>query len=189
MTFPPELHNLHAGQSVYIIGKGKSLRYLQRRHIGHGVVIAINQAILAVESLGIPNPIYSMQKDGESMIQPADTTTLLLQKGYSDLYYYDHPMRFVLDTEPTQMSVIDCIDLAEWMGCNRFVFIAFDSLTHDDYETYNVWIKQASLTDAGLNYEKNKAVILDRIHRLNYEFVTPEPVGVAPKFVGVDKNK
>jgi hypothetical protein len=58
------LGNLYAGQPVNIIGKGPSLQYLRAEYIGPGPVIAINQSIIKIEELNLPNPIFSMQKDG-----------------------------------------------------------------------------------------------------------------------------
>ena len=58
------LKGIHDGQTAWIVGKGPSLRYLKKTDFGPGPVITINSAIVAVESLGLENPVYSMQKDG-----------------------------------------------------------------------------------------------------------------------------
>jgi hypothetical protein len=58
------LRNLYTGETVWIVGKGPSLQYLRAEHIAPGPVIAINHAILQVEDINIPNPVFSMQKDG-----------------------------------------------------------------------------------------------------------------------------
>lgn len=58
------LKDKHKGQTCYIIGKGPSLRNLRAHHFGPGPVIVLNESIRYVQTLGLPNQIYSMQKDG-----------------------------------------------------------------------------------------------------------------------------
>ena len=58
------LRNRHPGQTCYIIGKGPSLVNLRAHHFGPGPVLVINESIRYVQTLGLPNQIYSMQKDG-----------------------------------------------------------------------------------------------------------------------------
>ena len=173
MTFPAELQNIHKGNTAYIVGKGASLARLSRMHVGKGVVLAINQAVIAIEALGLPNQTYSIQKDGLEMVEVFSTTALILQRGRSDGFYTEHPRRIIIDTDPSIMSIITCIDLGEWLGCNRFVFLCCDSLTHDDYNTYDVFTGKIARTRGSGNYEKNKADILERVQKCRFEFVTP----------------
>jgi hypothetical protein len=56
--------NKYIGKDIYIIGKGPSLHNLKKEMIGPGIVITLNDAIQKIEELGLPNPVYSMQKDG-----------------------------------------------------------------------------------------------------------------------------
>ena len=58
------LENKHKDQTAWIIGKGPSLGFLKKEDIGEGIIITIKQAIIAIESLSLSNPIYSLQKDG-----------------------------------------------------------------------------------------------------------------------------
>ncbi len=58
------LKRKHAGTCAYIIGKGPSLMHLRAQDIGPGPVIVLNEAVAIVQQLGLPNPVYSMQKDG-----------------------------------------------------------------------------------------------------------------------------
>jgi len=56
--------DIYKGQAIWIVGKGPSLQYLTKEDVGSGPVITINEAIIKIEELDLPNPIYSMQKDG-----------------------------------------------------------------------------------------------------------------------------
>lgn len=71
--------NIYKGQTVWIIGKGPSLQYLTKKDIGLGPVITINQAIIKVEEFDLPNPIYSMQKDGGDRRRHKDSHPLILK--------------------------------------------------------------------------------------------------------------
>jgi hypothetical protein len=65
MTKPiAELRDVHTGETAYVIGRGRSLLDLRAEMIGPGPVIALNLALVHVRALNLPNPIYSMQKDG-----------------------------------------------------------------------------------------------------------------------------
>lgn len=59
-----EVKGIHKGQDVWIVGKGRSLEFIRKDHFGEGVIITLNQAIIAIESLCLPNFVYSSQKDG-----------------------------------------------------------------------------------------------------------------------------
>ncbi len=54
----------HAGETVWIIGKGPSLLNLTADTIGPGPVVTLNEAIVHVRTLNLPNAIYVFQKDG-----------------------------------------------------------------------------------------------------------------------------
>ena len=56
--------DIYKGQTLWIVGKGPSLQYLTKEHIGSGPVITINAAIVKIEELDLPNPIFAMIKDG-----------------------------------------------------------------------------------------------------------------------------
>lgn len=54
----------HPGETAWIVGKGPSLLRLTADMIGPGPVITINEAIVHVRTLHLPNTIYVFQKDG-----------------------------------------------------------------------------------------------------------------------------
>lgn len=124
------LKDRHKGQAVWIVGKGPSLANLKASDIGEGPVITLNQAILAVEPLGLPNLVYSMQKDGGARRRPSngeqnqcpdcdfsgqcgDTcgdmvrpkgAILLLHEHESKYCFPDYPKRHVLDWKAFGLS-------------------------------------------------------------------------------------
>lgn len=52
------------GATGYIVGKGPSVLSLKADAFGNGPIITLNEAMVAVEELGLENTIYAMQKDG-----------------------------------------------------------------------------------------------------------------------------
>lgn len=59
-----DLRNTHKNQAAYIIGKGPSLEYLRREHIGAGAVIALNQTIIRIQSFNLSNPFIVCKRMG-----------------------------------------------------------------------------------------------------------------------------
>jgi len=118
-----EFKGLFEGQVLWVIGKGPSLQYLAKEHIGPGPVITINQSIIKAEEIGLPNPVFSMQKDGGNrrrslsthnlspdcdytpncgdrcgrMIRPKQGATLLVHKHESLYCFPDYSPRYVFD--------------------------------------------------------------------------------------------
>jgi hypothetical protein len=135
----------HLNETAWIIGKGPSLVHLRKEHIGQGPVIAISEAIIPVEKLGIDNPIYAMQKDYDppehEPIAPPQYATLLVQerevagrhKDYKPRYVFDNPMDF--DMGMRVPSSITATKIAELLGCKRIVYISFDSCTQEEVAT------------------------------------------------------
>ena len=54
----------HSGEVGYIVGRGPSVINIKADDLGPGPIITLNHAIHYVEALDLPNPVYSMQKDG-----------------------------------------------------------------------------------------------------------------------------
>jgi hypothetical protein len=141
------LRGAHPGQTGQIVGKGPSLKYLTGEHFGPGPVLALNDAIIAVEWLGLSNPLYSLQKDGNPhhMTRPGDDVTLILQStpGYSSAWFPEHPQRLLVDpraelhfADDSVMSIRMGAAILRLMGCEQMVFISCDSLASDDLRTY-----------------------------------------------------
>ena len=143
----------HLGQTAWIVGKGPSLVRLSREHIGEGPVIAINEAIVAVETLELANTVYSMQKDADeydvsstpnvalSLFIPIKSATLLVHlhespnrlKEYSPRYVFDNVKDFGL--EWWECSGLVAIAVARLMGCSNMVYLCFDACMSGDRRT------------------------------------------------------
>ncbi|MCK4826625.1 hypothetical protein KA005_63395, partial [bacterium] len=134
-----KFRDIYKGQTMWIVGKGPSLQYLTKEHIGSGPIITINQALLKIEEIGFQNPIYSMQKDGGNrrkykfshpiilkpdcdyksdcgdicgdMIRPKQGATLLVHKHESLYCFADYSPRYVFDWAKLGLK------------CNRFSLV------------------------------------------------------------------
>ena len=74
-----EFRDIFKGQIAWIVGKGPSLQYLVKGDIGSGPVITINEAIIKIEEIGLPNPIFAMIKDGGDRRQYYHTNPAILK--------------------------------------------------------------------------------------------------------------
>ena len=190
-----ELKNKHQGEDVYIIGKGPSLQYLTKDMIGEGVVITINDAIVKIEELNLPNKIYAMEKDGwyvdnKPCFEPHDCsihsimpkedgkTTLLVHKHESLNCLPNFKPRLVFDNEEfglhfQHFSALSCIQIAKLMGCKKFYFISFDAYTHQDASTY---IPGKGITGVCHDYLRYPALMQPYLKDLDYKFIIPNNI-------------
>lgn len=174
-VFPDVLKDIHKSMPCFIVGKGASLEFLNATHFGYGIIIAINQSVLIVQDFGLRNSIYSIQKDGkEDMVQPNKNIALILQAGRSDTFYLSHPWRFVINSDPAEMSIITAIDMALWMGCVSFTFLCCDSLVSGDLQTHDPVTRTTEAKPYREKYRKHTQAIMKKIRQTNFTFVTPE---------------
>jgi hypothetical protein len=137
-----ELKNRYTGQTAYIVGKGPSLQYITKEIFGVGPVIALNEAIIAIESLNLSNDIYSMQKDKNDLGQsvPLKKATLLVHSHESLYRLEDYRPRYVFDNivdfdlKITDFSVLSSIGLAKLMGCVKVVLVSLDASVTGDIQ-------------------------------------------------------
>lgn len=186
-----QLKGAHQGQTVNIVGKGPSLRYLEKKHFGDGPVITLNHAILPVEALGLKNPVYSMQKDwgkcsGDCAaniakcvkVAPA-AATLLVSVHESAMCLPDYSPRLVFNLGDLGMpwntaSLFVAIAMAKYFGCEKYRLISCDAISGGDlraYEPASGIIDTAS--EAG--YMQQKRVAHEKfLPKIDHEFITPE---------------
>lgn len=169
------LRNIHTGQTVSIIGKGKSLQYIRPEHIEPGIVIALYQAIIPIEEMGLAYPIYSLQKDHADTVPKQ--ATLLLHLHESKDCLPDYQPRIIFDNNDfgipwNAFSQITAVKIAQFMGCNRVNFVCFDSFTTGSNATY---IPGKGITDPNHdNYQKQKVKIADFLLTFEHKFITPQ---------------
>jgi hypothetical protein len=181
------LHNLYPGQTAWIVGKGPSLQHLRAEHFGEGPIITINESILIVQELGLANPIFSMQKDGDAGLGRAvyprrDIPVILQRPGYSERSLPEHPVRIYVNPSQdlnllhSEMSVRLCIRIAKLMGCTKIVFVCCDSLVNGDMRRLDVEGRTIVPANSGA-YMFVKPLVLKDVETMEHDFVLPkEPV-------------
>lgn len=193
-----ELRGKYAGQTAWIVGKGPSLACLSADHFTDtGPVLTMNEAILVVQELGIPNPLYSMQKDGchqlpveqqcgamclmqSPMVYPhPDVTVILQDPGFSEICLPLHarklwvdPQRELKFREATEMSVLMCIRLAKIMGCGMVKLVSCDSM-NGDYRTIDVHTKESELNMYSGHYAHVVPQVREMLHGVPHAIITP----------------
>jgi len=133
------LRGIHTGQTATVVGRGPSLLTLGPTAFTTGPVLALNHSILEVRKLRLPNPLYSMQKDG-CLVEPQPPETLILSTAQSRKCFSSYPSRYVIDVHklgmPTWgMSATFAVGMAHVMGCSRVRFLACDGFTNGDFRT------------------------------------------------------
>jgi len=136
---PHPLTNAHQGQTATIVGRGPSLLGLTVQDFGLGPVLALNHAILTIRQLDLPNPLYSMQKDG-CLVAPQAPETLILSVAQSQKCFPAYEPRYTFDVTRfglprTCMSLTFAVALSKLMGCSQARLLAFDAYTAKDFRT------------------------------------------------------
>jgi hypothetical protein len=139
-AFP--LRGVHAGQTATVVGRGPSLLKLTASDFklsSSGPVLALNHAILTIRKLHLPNPLYSMQKDG-CLVAPMPPETLILSQAQSGRCFADYAPRYVVDVRKlglpvTAMSTSFAVAMAHVMGCSKVRMLACDAYTNGDFRT------------------------------------------------------
>ena len=180
-----DLKGKFKGQTAYIIGKGPSLKYLSKEDFTEGgLVIPLNEAIKIAENISLPSTftIMSQQKDGkpECMVQP-ENAPLLLHEQESKDWFPEHPERYIFDIEKDYNvkqcpSVVAAIEFAKLTGCNKIVFMCFDSYT-DDIDDYPDDSRLGKLHSVKWRIEHLKAqklTIPEHTKDIETEFIKPE---------------
>src|ERR1019366_3134379 len=146
--------------TAVVVGKGPSLLELTAADFPpDAIVITLNQAIITVRLLGLPNRIYCAQKDGcrsrrtnqmpppghicppeSDMILPMPPETVLLSSAESPTCFWDYRPREVIDVEAllpgrrwfTPSSPVAASYAVKVLDCDSLVFLAHDSFMDGD---------------------------------------------------------
>lgn len=179
-----ELAGRHAGETAYIVAKGPSLTRLDAGCFGPGPILTLNEAILPVQTMGLANPIYSLQNDGTVTI-PAGGVTLLTNSACP----YDASPHLEWNAEAMGLGghqalvILVAIELAKLMGCASLVVLCADSLTSRDLRTcthtsadeYRVCLEQdqgSGMWSAPV-YEGMASAVLAGLASIDHVLVTP----------------
>lgn len=152
------LRDRHTGETAWIVGKGPSLGRLRASDIGPGPVIAINEAIAVVQNLGLPQQVYSFQKEGceardengarpcgscaqfgwrrDPLVDPYPGIAVVLDQYFASWCFHGRENRYVYETgafgygeTPHIMSVFEAIPFARYLGASEIVMLCFDAMT------------------------------------------------------------
>jgi hypothetical protein len=151
-----ELAERHRGETAWIVGRGPSLLELTAADIGPGPVIALNNAIVQVRALALPNPLYSLQKDGcyggavpledrwpcgscprAPIVAPRPPETLLVSADEAPWCLETYVPRYTftvysLGLPAANMSAPVAVQLARLMGARAIVMVAHDAYRSGD---------------------------------------------------------
>jgi hypothetical protein len=197
-----DLKDQYAGMPGYVVGKGPSLEHLRLSHFEMELspVIVLNDAILKVQTLELPNDIYSLQKDGcghrliseqckpdcgerPHMVYPSDPDiTIIQQRVYSPYCLPRWKNKIWIEAvaelginEPAEMAVIMAIEIARLMGCDKIIMVACDSLVNsNELRTYDPRSGESQVTTAGKFYAFARKRILRRLEKTEYQIIIPE---------------
>lgn len=189
----------HAGETAWIVGKGPSLERIRASDFGPGPVLTLNQAIVPVQQLGLPQQIYALQLDGcdirdeagnrpcgscaplgwrrEPLTNPYPGIATVFVRGFSSWCLHGRGNRFVIDqefyAEPSTPSTLQAIALAKLMGCTRIVIVACDSLTSGTTETLYSGDDPDALAILQTNLAWTLPRVLDALANIPHEYLTP----------------
>lgn len=133
-----DLAGKYKGERLIVIGRGASLALLRKQHIPAGPLIAINQAILAVEKLDPPNDLYSMQKD---KLFTLSTDAPLLLHTPESAKGLDFPGAYEWNNKDYHLetitpSVASCVAIAKLWGCKEILFLCCDAAVTGSIEAH-----------------------------------------------------
>lgn len=128
------LTGAHRGPPCYIVGKGPSLDRLKASAFvwPDAPVIAINEAITKVEWLELPNPVYSLQQDGNPACMRRPKRSPLILGPRSKDWFPEHPRRIYFEPEALGIradafTAESAIAIADLFNVERLIMIAFDA--------------------------------------------------------------
>lgn len=156
------------------MGKGFSLNKVSRACFlfSDSPIIVIGEAIKIIESLDLPNKLISLQKDTFSVVGVKWQTQLLLHIHESAVGIDCHQNELFdnkeLGLEINDFSAHTAIRIAQWMGCNEFYFVSFDSITKNDYRSLN-----GKMPTWWENYKIQANKMKEFIKPLKHHWITP----------------
>ena len=200
-----DLRNRYYGQTAWIVGRGPSLLKVTKEHFGVGPVIALNESIQNIGSLGLPNKLFNIWRNGDP---PADLLTCLPQG--TTLLLCDNPVlkdppsstmftnwlprntfeckRDLGCSPPATFSMKAALEIAvRVMGCTKVNFVSFDSCTTGDARTV---LKSSFIRSEYRpgDYDEQCQIIAKRVKEMGIEttWVTPGEKDIVP-WTGIAK--
>ncbi len=162
------LKDLYPGGTLHVIGSGPSLAQLSPDQVGEGPVVAINYAIRTVETMGLPNPVYSMQKDQAFTLCDAPVLAHLVESARNDdfgEFVFDCVGDFGIPYNAP--SVVVALHFARWFGCEKAVYHCCDSFCGDfrSYDGYSV-----TQDNRAIQYVHHRGMVEREAERMGMEW-------------------
>lgn len=144
------LKGAYAGQTAWIVGRGPSLLNVTKEAFGAGPVICLNEAIINISGLRLPNDVYTLWRNGDVLPDlPKHGAAMLLCENPvrpdppSATLYPDYDRRYIFECRrdlgcdpPATFTMLAALEIAvRIMGCTKIVFVSFDSCTVGDVRT------------------------------------------------------
>jgi hypothetical protein len=177
-----ELRPQFEGKVCHIVGKGPSLDFLRTEHFTDGPIIALNEAIYAVEELELQNT-YCLQQDEKlrATCLPkrspifVSTKAANYYRNVEDAYLFQN---IAIGLKPHALSVSAAITIARMLGAKKFKLLCFDACINKN-TSYAKRIKYASTRGGSPDrFHSHRAKILKRAHPLQIQWIIPEALAV-----------
>jgi hypothetical protein len=168
-----DFKNKYQGMACYIVGKGPSLDKINiDLFLPSLPILCLNEAIIIVRNLRLPNPIFSFQVDYQPVNYNLDTDIVIAHINAAESHK-EHPNLHIIETQkwPLTLSPIKAIHFAHYCGCNRLLLLGMDALRGINGYASNV--KPFIHTKEYLKSTCSASRILRVIKSLNltYEFI------------------
>lgn len=130
------LQPIFVGKRCYIVGKGPSLDRIKKKDFPdtNAPIIALNESVLEVEKLDIPNPIFGLQQDSKLRDTCYPETAGIFVSQKSVPFYEGKPRVYAFSSLTyglaiNSLSVLAAMAIARSFGVKGFYFVCFDAAT------------------------------------------------------------
>jgi hypothetical protein len=129
------LRDVYKDLPVYIVGKGPSLDKITAADFKNPAapILAINESVMIINALELPNPVYLVQGDGGLNIELGSAIPVL---GICVMHLYPESVeRYIFRSEmfgygvSARLSVEMAVHIGGLMGCSEAFLMAFDACT------------------------------------------------------------
>jgi hypothetical protein len=189
---------------VYIVGKGRSLKFVSKETFGDGIIITLNESVFAIEKLNLHNTIFSMQKDGAirkndigeficinectcarnnlsdcpfGMIKPTKKETILLVSESNSIECYtDYEPRFVFDNSEYNLKWDEPSVLTAIEMSKQIGAKKIILVSFDSFTSGDNMklLSQSGLVQEDLGYPSQHERMKKLLSNIDHEFITPE---------------
>lgn len=187
------LRNRHPQSRCCIVGMGPSLlELIPASFEANDIIIALNHAIIHIETLPLTIPIYSMQKDC-FCVRPLRHPLIVHElegiheigaenansPDYEPRYTFHNPDDFGL--EWNRPSVVTAVKVAELLGCSSIKLLACDALSTGDCRRVEYDHEgQTTLLEDWRGYLAPRAKLQELEESIPMPIDWNQPDGVAP---------